>query len=290
MNTLSINNLSLTYKNGFQAIKDISLDIKNGMFGLLGPNGAGKSSLMKTIVGLQKPTFGTILFNGVDIAKNPDYIKQNLGFLPQDFGVYPKVSAYDLLEHIAVLKGITDKSERKKQILSLLEKVNLSDFAKKEVHTFSGGMKQRFGIAQALLGDPKIIIVDEPTAGLDPEERNRFNTLLNDISQEVIVILSTHLVEDVRNLCSEMAVMNHGQILRKGNPGKLIAELGNRIWSKPIDKNELETYYSNYEIISRQLLERELHITVFSEESPKDFSPVTPLLEHVYFHTLTQKP
>lgn len=290
MNTLSINNLSLTYKNGFQAIKDISLDIKNGMFGLLGPNGAGKSSLMKTIVGLQKPTSGTILFNGVDIAKNPDYIKQNLGFLPQDFGVYPKVSAYDLLEHIAVLKGITEKSKRKKQILSLLEKVNLSDFAKKEVHTFSGGMKQRFGVAQALLGDPKIIIVDEPTAGLDPEERNRFNTLLNDISQDVIVILSTHLVEDVRNLCSEMAVMNHGQILRKGNPGKLIAELDNRIWSKPIDKNELESYHSSYEIISRQLLERELYITVFSEESPKDFSPVTPLLEHVYFHTLTQKP
>lgn len=290
MNTLTISNLSLTYKNGFQAIKNISLDINNGMFGLLGPNGAGKSSLMKTIVGLQKPTSGTLFFNEIDIVKNPDYIKQNLGFLPQDFGVYPKVSAYDLLEHIAVLKGIIDKNERKKQILSLLEKVNLSDFAKKEVHTFSGGMKQRFGVAQALLGDPKIIIVDEPTAGLDPEERNRFNTLLNDISQDVIVILSTHLVEDVRNLCSEMAVMNHGQILRKGNPGKLIAELDNRIWSKPIHKSELESYHSNYEIISRQLLERELHITVFSDESPKDFSPVTPLLEHVYFHTLTQKP
>ncbi|MCW1963047.1 ABC transporter ATP-binding protein [Chryseobacterium viscerum] len=290
MNTLSINNLSLTYKNGFQAIKNISLDIKNGMFGLLGPNGAGKSSLMKTIVGLQKPTSGTLVFNGVDIIKNPDYIKQNLGFLPQDFGVYPKVSAYDLLEHIAILKGITDKKLRKNQILGLLEKVNLSDFAKKEVHTFSGGMKQRFGVAQALLGDPKIIIVDEPTAGLDPEERNRFNTLLNDISQDIIVILSTHLVEDVRNLCSEMAVMNHGQILRKGNPGKLITELENKIWSKPIDKTELETYSSSYEIISRQLLERELHVTVFSENSPKDFSSVTPLLEHVYFHTLTQKP
>ncbi|MGG7550562.1 ABC transporter ATP-binding protein [Chryseobacterium arthrosphaerae] len=290
MNTLSINNLSLTYKNGFQAIKDISLEIKNGMFGLLGPNGAGKSSLMKTIAGLQKPTSGTLLFNGVDITGNPDYIKKHLGFLPQDFGVYPKVSAYDLLEHIAVLKGVTDKTQRKNQILNLLEKVNLADFSKKEVHTFSGGMKQRFGVAQALLGDPKIIIVDEPTAGLDPEERNRFNSLLNDISQEVIVILSTHLVEDVRNLCSEMAVMNRGQILRKGNPGKLIAELDNRIWSKPIDKNELESYGSSYEIISRQLLERALHITIFSEEQPKDFIPVTPLLEHVYFHTLTQKP
>ncbi|NIF06836.1 ABC transporter ATP-binding protein [Chryseobacterium sp. Tr-659] len=290
MNTLSINNLSLTYKNGFQAIKDISLEIKNGMFGLLGPNGAGKSSLMKTIVGLQKPTSGTLLFNDVDIIKNPDYIKKNLGFLPQDFGVYPKVSAYDLLDHIAVLKGIIHSNQRKNQILSLLEKVNLSDFSKKEVHTFSGGMKQRFGVAQALLGDPKIIIVDEPTAGLDPEERNRFNALLSNISQDMIVILSTHLVEDVRNLCSEMAVMNHGQILRKGNPGKLIAELENRIWSKPIDKNELENYGSNYEIISRQLLERELHITVFSQEHPKDFIPVTPLLEHVYFHTLTSKP
>ncbi|WES97743.1 ABC transporter ATP-binding protein [Chryseobacterium arthrosphaerae] len=290
MNTLSINNLSLTYKNGFQAIKDISLEIKNGMFGLLGPNGAGKSSLMKTIVGLQKPTSGTLLFNGVDIAGNPDYIKKHLGFLPQDFGVYPKVSAYDLLEHIAVLKGVTDKTQRKNQILNLLEKVNLADFSKKEVHTFSGGMKQRFGVAQALLGDPKIIIVDEPTAGLDPEERNRFNSLLNDISQEVIVILSTHLVEDVRNLCSEMAVITQGQILRKGNPGKLIAELDNRIWSKPIDKNELESFGSTYEIISRQLLERTLHITIFSEEQPKDFIPVTPLLEHVYFHTLTQKP
>ncbi|WP_343686403.1 ABC transporter ATP-binding protein [Chryseobacterium gleum] len=289
MNTLTINNLSLTYKNGFQAIKNISLDIKNGMFGLLGPNGAGKSSLMKTIVGLQKPTSGTLLFNDVDIVKNPDYIKQNLGFLPQDFGVYPKVSAYDLLEHIALLKGISDKNKRKNQIFGLLEKVNLSDFSKKEVHTFSGGMKQRFGVAQALLGNPKIIIVDEPTAGLDPEERNRFNSLLNDISEQVIVILSTHLVEDVRNLCSEMAVMNHGQILRKGNPGILIAELENKIWSKPIHKNELETYGSNYEIISRQLLERELHITIFSEEPPKDFSPVNPLLEHVYFHTLTQK-
>lgn len=290
MNTLSINHLSLTYKNGFQAIKDISLDIKNGMFGLLGPNGAGKSSLMKTIVGLQKPTSGSILFNEADIVKDPDHIKKNLGFLPQDFGVYPKVSAYDLLEHIAVLKGITDKHQRRNQILNLLEKVNLSDFAKKEVHTFSGGMKQRFGVAQALLGNPKIMIVDEPTAGLDPEERNRFNTLLNDISQDVIVILSTHLVEDVRNLCSEMAVMNSGQILRKGNPGILIAELENKIWSKPIDKSQLEQYASSYEIISRQLIERELHITVFSQESLNDFIPVSPLLEHVYFHSLTQKP
>ncbi|KUY19928.1 multidrug ABC transporter ATP-binding protein [Elizabethkingia miricola] len=290
MNTLSINHLSLTYKNGFQAIKDISLEIGNGMFGLLGPNGAGKSSLMKTIVGLQKPTSGSIVFNGVNVSEDPDYIKQNLGFLPQDFGVYPKVSAYDLLEHIALLKGINNRTERKEQILNLLEKVNLSDFRKKEVHTFSGGMRQRFGIAQALLGNPKIIIVDEPTAGLDPEERNRFNSLLNDISKDVIVILSTHLVEDVRNLCSEMAIMNKGQLLRKGKPNELIAELRNKIWSRSIDKSELENYRNMYHIISQQLIERELYITTYSPEQPQDFLSVYPLLEHVYFQTLTQKP
>lgn len=290
MNTLHINNLNLTYKNGFQAIKNISLKMENGMFGLLGPNGAGKSSLMKTIVGLQKPTSGTILFNGVNVSENPDYIKQNLGFLPQDFGVYPKVSAYDLLQHIALLKGITDSSERKTQILNLLEKVNLTDFKNKEVHTFSGGMRQRFGVAQALLGNPKIIIVDEPTAGLDPEERNRFNSLLNEISNDVIVILSTHLVEDVRNLCSEVAIINKGVLLRQGNPNKLIGELENRIWSKPIDKTQLEDYRSNYRIISQQLIERELYITAFSEQQLPDFFSVHPSLEHVYFHTLTQKP
>ncbi|MBP2615848.1 ABC transporter ATP-binding protein [Chryseobacterium jejuense] len=290
MNTLSINNLTLTYKNGFQAIDNISLEINNGMFGLLGPNGAGKSSLMKTIVGLQKPSSGNIFFNDVDIVKTPEFIKQNLGFLPQDFGVYPKISAYDLLEHIAVLKGITDSSSRKKQILDLLEKVNLSDFQKKEVHTFSGGMKQRFGVAQALLGNPKIIIVDEPTAGLDPEERNRFNILLNDISQDIIVILSTHLVEDVRNLCSEIAVMNHGKILRKGEPKQLMAELEHKIWSRSIDNNDLENYYSHYKVISRQLIERNHHITIFSEETPEDFNAENPLLEHFYFYTLTQKP
>ena len=289
MNTLYINNLSLTYNNGFQAIKNISLEIENGMFGLLGPNGAGKSSLMKTIVGLQKPTSGTIIFNGVNVSENPDYIKQNLGFLPQDFGVYPKVSAYDLLQHIAILKGITNSSERKNQILNLLEKVNLSHFKSKEVHTFSGGMIQRFGVAQALLGNPKIIIVDEPTAGLDPEERNRFNSLLNEISNDVIVILSTHLVEDVRNLCSEVAIINQGKLLRQGNPNELIAELENKIWSKPIGKDELENYQSNYRIISQQLIERELYITAFSEQQLQHFSSVKPSLEHVYFHTLTQK-
>lgn len=286
MNTLSIQQLNLVYPNKHQAIKDISLEIQNGMFGLLGPNGAGKSSLMKTIVGLQKPTSGNIFFNEIDVVKNPDFIKQNLGFLPQDFGVYPKVSAYDLLEHIANLKGLSNKIERKNQIENLLEKVNLTAFKNKEVHTFSGGMKQRFGVAQALLGNPKIIIVDEPTAGLDPEERNRFNSLLNDISKDVVVILSTHLVEDVRNLCSEMAIMKKGEILKTGKPNELIAELEGKIWTKAIASNELEHYQTNYQVISQQLIERNLNITVFSEYNLPDFINEKPLLEHVYFKTL----
>jgi len=286
MNTLKIKNLKLTYKNGHQAIQNISLEITNGMFGLLGPNGAGKSSLMRTIVGLQKPTSGTIEFNDINIVEKADYIKKNLGFLPQDFGVYPKVNAYDLLNHIAILKGITNKVERQNQISYLLEKVNLWDFRNKEVHTFSGGMKQRFGVAQALLGKPKIVIVDEPTAGLDPEERNRFNMLLSDISNEVIVILSTHLVEDVKNLCSEMTIMNKGQILKTGKPKELISELEHKIWSKSIKNDELEKYQSKYQIISKQLIERVLYINIFSETKPKGFDAVTPLLEHVYFKTL----
>lgn len=288
MNTLKISDLNLTYKNGYQAITNISLEVKNGMFGLLGPNGAGKSSLMKTIVGLQKPSSGSIQFNDVDIVSNSDYIKKNLGFLPQDFGVYPKVSAYNLLNHIAILKGVKDDSGRSNQIQYLLEKVNLWDYRNKEVHTFSGGMKQRFGVAQALLGKPKIIIVDEPTAGLDPEERNRFNTLLNDISTEVIVILSTHLVEDVKNLCSEMTIMNKGQILKSGTPKELISELKNKIWSKSIKKDELELYETKFNVISQQLIERQLQITVFSEEKPSDFEATPPLLEHVYFYALSQ--
>lgn len=288
MNTLKITNLNLTYKNGYNAINGISLNIKNGMFGLLGPNGAGKSSLMKTIVGLQKPSSGTIEFNDIDIVKQTDYIKKNLGFLPQDFGVYPKVNAYDLLNHMAILKGISNKTERQNQIQFLLEKVNLWHFKDKEVHTFSGGMKQRFGVAQALLGNPKIIIVDEPTAGLDPEERNRFNTLLSDISREVVVILSTHLVEDVKNLCSEMTIMNRGRILKTGKPKELIKELEGKVWSKFIENDELESYQSNLKVISQQLIERQLQITVFASTQPKGFSQVDPILEHVYFNVLSQ--
>lgn len=288
MNTLMIDRVSLTYKNGVQAIKDISLHIGQGMFGLLGPNAAGKSSIMKTLAGLQRPTAGSIKLNEVDIVQNPEYVKQRLGFLPQDFGVYPKVTAYDLLNHIALLKGISDKSERKQQISGLLSKVNLYEAANKEVNTFSGGMRQRFGVAQALLGNPQLIVIDEPTAGLDPEERNRFNSLLSEISTEVIVILSTHLVEDVRNLCAEMAIIRQGRLIKQGRPMALVEELKGKIWSRPIHRHELEAWQSAYNVISRQLIERALHITIYADDRPEGFEPVTPVLEHVYFHTLTQ--
>lgn len=289
MNSLVIKNLQKTYGNGVKAIDDISLEINNGMFGLLGPNGAGKSSLMRTIVGLQSADSGQILFNDVDVLKKPDFIKKQLGFLPQDFGVYPKVSAYDLLNHLAVLKGVTDSKERKEQILSLLEKVNLSAHKKKEVHTFSGGMRQRFGVAQALLGNPKIIIVDEPTAGLDPEERNRFNSLLSEIGEDRIVILSTHLVEDVRNLCSKMAIMNEGKVLLQGNPNDLIESLQGKIWRKQIKKEELTHYKNEYSVISSQFSAGKMNVHLLSEQQQIDFQQVNPSLEDVYFATLNLK-
>ncbi|MGO4293211.1 ABC transporter ATP-binding protein [Chitinophaga sp. RAB17] len=286
MNKLSISQLSLTYKHRVKALRNVSLEITNGMFGLLGPNGAGKSSLLKTIVGLQKPDNGEIIFNEVDVIKNPSFIRRQLGFLPQDFGVYPKTSAYDLLQHLAVLKGISHAAERKAQILSLLEKVNLYHVKDKEVHTFSGGMKQRFGVAQTLLGNPRIIIVDEPTAGLDPEERNRFNTLLSEISEKVIVILSTHLVEDVRNLCSQMAVIKNGALVAIGSPAEMIWRLRGKVWTRQIHPSELASYQSSCQVISQQLIERAMHIAVYSGEPPEGFSALPPTLEHVYFHTL----
>lgn len=289
MNSLIIKNLQKTYKNGVKAIDDISLEINNGMFGLLGPNGAGKSSLMRTIVGLQSADSGQIFFNEVNVLENPDFIKKQLGFLPQDFGVYPKVSAYDLLNHLAILKGVTDLKERKGQIFSLLEKVNLSAHRKKEVHTFSGGMRQRFGVAQALLGNPRIIIVDEPTAGLDPEERNRFNSLLSEIGEDRIVILSTHLVEDVRNLCSKMAIMNEGKVLLQGNPKDLIQSLEGKIWRKQIQKEELSFYSNDYSVISSQFTAGKMNIHLLSEHQPLNFQQVNPSLEDVYFTALNQK-
>ena len=289
MNSLIIQNLQKQYSNGVQALQDVSLEITNGMFGLLGPNGAGKSSLMRTLVGLQSVDSGTVLFNGVDVLQHPKFIQQHLGFLPQDFGVYPKVSAYDLLQHLAILKGVTNANARKEQIHSLLEKVNLFPQRHKEVATFSGGMKQRFGVAQALLGNPSVIIVDEPTAGLDPEERNRFNGLLSEIGNDRIVILSTHLVEDVRNLCSKMAIMQNGKIIVQGNPNALVVELEGKVWCKQIAISELAYYQSEYEVIASYYREGKLMVKVYSETTLADFESVEPSLEEVYFSALHQK-
>ena len=280
---LEIKGLSKTYGNGVKAIDNLDLSIGKGMFGLLGPNGAGKSSLMKTIVGMQKPTEGTIHFNGVDVVKNPIDIQKHLGFLPQYFGVYPKVSAYNLLEHLAKLKGVGNAKQRHGQIMNLLEQVNLTDVRNKAVHTFSGGMKQRFGVAQALLGNPKIVIVDEPTAGLDPEERNRFNMMLSAIGEDIIVILSTHLVEDVRNLCSQMAIIKNGQVVSQGSPRAYLHELSGKLWSKAVTQKELEQVESNHQIIHSRLVERVMNVTVFSDDCPAGFTPTDPSLEHAYF-------
>nr|WP_315156164.1 ABC transporter ATP-binding protein [uncultured Flavobacterium sp.] len=288
MYSLIIKNLTKTYTNGVQALSNISLEINNGMFGLLGPNGAGKSSLMRTIAGLQPADSGEILLNGVNILEKPMFIKEQLGFLPQDFGVYPKISAYDLLNHIAILKGVSNRTARKDQIDSLLEKVNLFSQKNKEVHVFSGGMRQRFGVAQALLGDPKIIIVDEPTAGLDPEERNRFNGLLSEIGSERIVILSTHLVEDVRNLCSQMAIIHNGKVVLQGNPNDFVNKLEGKIWQKQIQKEQFERYKTDFQLITSNYITGNLNIQVLSETSLSDFEPVNPTLEDVYFKTLNQ--
>lgn len=287
MNCLQITNLSKTYSNGTKALSNITMEFTNGMFGLLGPNGAGKSSLMKTIAGLQSPDSGSILFNNVDIVKDSLFIKEQLGFLPQDFGVYPKISAYDLLTHLAVLKGLTNTKERKEQVLTLLEKVNLYPVRKKEVHTFSGGMRQRFGIAQALLGNPQIVIVDEPTAGLDPEERNRFNSLLSEIGESIIVILSTHLVEDVKTLCTKMAVIDKGAVLAYGKPGDFINELNGKLWQKSIAKSEFPAYEEKYRMVSTQFNMGKLNIHIESTDNPDNgFAAITPGLEDAYFSIL----
>lgn len=288
MNKLLIKNLNKTYPNGVKAINNISLEISNGLFGLLGPNGAGKSSLMRTIVGLQTADSGEIIFNNVNVVADPFFLKKQLGFLPQDFGVYPKISAYDLLNHLAILKGVTNAYERKEQISALLQKVNLYSARRKEVHTFSGGMKQRFGVAQALLGNPKIIIVDEPTAGLDPEERNRFNSLLSELGEDIIIILSTHLVEDVRNLCSQMAIINKGSVLQQGNPNDLIAGLQGRIGRKQILKQELDEYKREYRVISSQFITGNLNIHIMADTMPAGFQLIDPTLEDVYFSILHQ--
>jgi len=287
MNTLQINDLTKTYPNGVKALAGINLKITNGMFGLLGANGAGKSSLMRTIASLQEPSSGSIYFNDTDIVKQPHEIRKQLGYLPQEFGVYPKISAEKLLHHLAVLKGILDSKERKEQVTALLQQVNLYEHRKKAVYTFSGGMRQRFGIAQALLANPKLIIVDEPTAGLDPEESNRFLNLLSEIGENVIVILSTHIVEDVRNLCPKMAILSNGKIISEGSPTELVATIEGKIWTKIIPKSDIVIYKKSFDVISIKLISGETQIRVLSERKPEiGFDNITPNLEDFYFVTL----
>lgn len=290
MNSLEIKNLTKTYANGTAAMNDISLNIGNGMFGLLGPNGAGKSTLMRTIAGLQNADSGSIVFNGVNVLQDAEFIKKQLGFLPQDFGVYPKISAFDLLNHIAILKGLTNKTERKEQVNELLAKVNLYEYSKKDVNTFSGGMRQRFGIAQALLGNPQIIIVDEPTAGLDPEERNRFNGLLSEIGENIIIILSTHLVEDVKMLCTEMAIMNRGSILATGKPSEFLDNLKGKLWQKSIQKHEISDFEQNHQLISKQYSMGKLSVILKADHKPANgFEAIEPSLEDAYFSIINRK-
>ena len=285
---LIIENLTHVYGNGTRALDEVSLTIPRGMYGLLGPNGAGKSTLMRTIATLQAPTSGHIRFGDIDVLKHPEELRKTLGYLPQDFGVYPRVSAYDMLDHMAVLKGIAGGKERKETVENLLNQVNLWDVRKKAIAGFSGGMRQRFGIAQALIGDPRLIIVDEPTAGLDPEERNRFLNLLAEIGENVVVILSTHIVEDVSDLCPAMAIICNGAIVREGAPADLVAQLKGRIWKKIIDKPELEAAKAQYKVISTRLLAGRTVIHIESETDPgAGFTPVEGGLEDVYFSTLS---
>ncbi len=285
---LSITNLTHIYANGTRALDDVSLEIPRGMFGLLGPNGAGKSTLMRTIATLQSPTSGTIKFGELDVIKEPEMLRRTLGYLPQDFGVYPRVSAYDMLDHMAILKGISGGKERKDTVETLLNQVNLWNVRKKAIAGFSGGMRQRFGIAQALIGNPQLIIVDEPTAGLDPEERNRFLNLLAEIGENVVIILSTHIVEDVADLCPRMAVLAGGRIQLEGAPLELIDSLKGRVWRTAIEKSELEDYRQRFEVISTRLFAGRTLIHVLSDTSPGTaFEPVSGNLEDVYFSTLS---
>jgi len=284
---LEIANLSHTYANGTKALDDVSLSIPKGMYGLLGPNGAGKSTLMRTVATLQAPTEGTVFFGDIDVLAQPDRLRRTLGYLPQDFGVYPRVSAYAMLDQLAVMKGITGSGERKSVVETLLEQTNLWAVRNKNIAGFSGGMRQRFGIAQALIGNPELIIVDEPTAGLDPEERNRFLNLLAGIGDNVVVILSTHIVDDVADLCPRMAVLANGRVQLEGKPSDLIAATRGRIWAKTIDRSELEKYQQSHEIISTRLFAGRSVIHVLSDKQPAGFEPVEGGLEDVYFSTLS---
>ncbi|HVV03166.1 MAG TPA: ABC transporter ATP-binding protein [Puia sp.] len=287
---LVIRGLSKTYKGGVRALKDVNLTLTNGMFGLLGPNGAGKSSLMRTIATLQEADEGTIFFDGLDVLHHKTEVRKLLGYLPQEFGVYPRISAEQMLDHVARLKGVQQAGERKELVGELLHNVNLYKDRKKKLGTFSGGMKQRWGIAQALIGQPKLIIVDEPTAGLDPAERNRFYNLLSHLGENTIVILSTHIVEDVSTLCSRFAIICQGEVLYSGQPEQAMTEMKGRIYSKMIPKEDIVRYQSSYPILSTQLKAGELYIRILSDSDPSDgFSPAEPNLEDVYFSRISSR-
>tara|TARA_R110001632_G_scaffold65_14_gene296 strand:+ start:5264 stop:6151 length:888 start_codon:yes stop_codon:yes gene_type:complete len=281
---LIIDNLSKTYSNGIKALQNISLEIPTGMFGLLGPNGAGKSTLMRTLSTLQEADSGSVFLGEIDVLKQKNELRQVLGYLPQQFGLYPKISAEVLLNHFAVLKGISNKSERQELVKALLQKTNLYEVRKQNLKGYSGGMKQRFGIAQALLNNPKLLIVDEPTAGLDPVERNRFYNVLSELGEQTVVILSTHIVDDVKELCTNMAIINQGQVCLKGNPLQIIEDLKGRVYKKTIEKPELNFYKQSYQVISEKLFLGKPTIHILSDTNPGDgFTSVNASLEDVYF-------
>ena len=289
--SLEIRGISKRYPNGVQALNSLSLTIGNNMFGLLGPNGAGKSTLMRTIATLQDPDSGTILLNGLNVVENKDAVRRQLGYLPQEFGVYPRISAVDMLHHLAVMKGISKAGERREIVDALLKQTNLWDVRKKALSTYSGGMKQRFGIAQALLANPKLIIVDEPTAGLDPAERNRFLNLLSSLARDVIVILSTHIVEDVRELCPRMAIISNGEVVLEGAPGETLERLKGGIWSILVkSEEEFKAVSTQFKLVSTKLLGGAHELRVHSESDPGEgFRAVEPDLEDVYFLTLNSQ-
>ena len=281
---LSIQNLSKTYANGVKALDNVTLLIPQGMYGLLGQNGAGKSTLMRTIATLQDADSGSAMLGEIDVLRDRDAVRQRLGYLPQDFGVYPRISAFDMMDHLALLKGVTNGGERKQLVEAMLNKVNLWEHRKKALASFSGGMRQRFGIGQALIGNPQLLIVDEPTAGLDPGERNRFYNLLAEVGESVIVILSTHIVEDVLELCSKMAIIHKGRVLYEGGPDAAVDALEGRIFSRKIAKADLPRFETEYKVISNKMLAGRPLIHVYSEEQlDAEFAPVRPSLEDVFF-------
>jgi len=284
---LKIRDLSKTYPGPVRALVDVSLDVPTGMFGLLGPNGAGKSTLMRTVATLQEPDAGTIVLDGLDVLEEKDEVRRRLGYLPQDFGVYPRVSARRMLDHLAVLKGIVDRGERRDAVDALLHQTNLWDARDRKLGTFSGGMRQRFGIAQALIGDPELLIVDEPTAGLDPAERMRFLNLLSEIGENVVVILSTHIVEDVSDLCTRMAVLSRGEVLLTGTPAEAVSALRGEVWEKEVDRSELPALEEEHRVISTHLRAGRTVVHVHAEADPgPGFEPAEADLKDVYFTTL----